>query len=82
LPCVDNGTTCQTFFFSNSARQSNALLCSYTVGAGLDWARTRNIFARGEFEFMQFAPISNIVWPAAASAPGSNSEARLKRACF
>src|SRR5262249_17049054 len=51
-------------------------------GAGLDWALTPNIFARGEFEFVQFAPISNIVWPAAASAPGSNSEALLKRACF
>jgi site-specific DNA recombinase len=27
---------------------------------GLDWALTQNIFVRGEFDFVQFAPISNI----------------------
>jgi outer membrane immunogenic protein len=52
--------TCSDFLFLNSAGQSNALLWGYTVGAGLDWAVTRNIFVRGEFEFVQFAPISNI----------------------
>src|SRR5262249_8135960 len=52
--------TCQDFLFLNSAGQNNALLWGYTVGAGLDWAITPNIFARGEFEFVQFAPISNI----------------------
>jgi outer membrane immunogenic protein len=52
--------TCAFFSFSNQAGQSNALLWGYTVGAGLDWAVTRNVFVRGEFEFVQFAPISNI----------------------
>jgi outer membrane immunogenic protein len=52
--------TCQVFLFSNSAGQSNALLWGYTAGAGLDWMLTPNIFVRGEFEFVQFAPISNI----------------------
>jgi outer membrane immunogenic protein len=47
-------------FFSASAGQNNALLWGYTVGAGLDWALTPNIFVRGEFEFVQFAPINNI----------------------
>jgi outer membrane immunogenic protein len=40
--------------------QSNALLWGYTVGAGLDWMLTPNFFLRGEFDFDQFAPISNI----------------------
>ncbi|MGO9400187.1 MAG: outer membrane protein, partial [Xanthobacteraceae bacterium] len=52
--------TCQDFFFFNNAGQSNALLYGFSVGAGLDWALTQNIFLRGEFEFIQFAPISNI----------------------
>jgi opacity protein-like surface antigen len=30
------------------------------VGAGLDWAVTQHFFLRGEFEFVQFAPISSI----------------------
>jgi len=70
LPCDPHVTaTCQNFFFSNAAGQNNALLWGYTVGAGLDWALTPNIFARGEFEFVQFAP-----WPAVASAPASSSK--------
>ena len=52
--------TCSDFLFFNSAGQNNALLWGWTVGAGLDWALTRNIFVRGEFEFVEFAPISNI----------------------
>jgi outer membrane immunogenic protein len=71
FPCVDNGTTCQTFFFSNSAGQNNALLWGYTVGAGLDWALTPNIFARGEFEFVQFAPITNIAVSVASGRVGA-----------
>ena len=35
-------------------------LWGYSVGAGLDWALTPNIFLRGEFDFDQFAPISNV----------------------
>jgi hypothetical protein len=30
------------------------------VGGGLEWALTPNIFLRGEFDFDQFVPISNI----------------------
>ena len=63
--------TCQTFFFLNSAGQNNALLWGYTVGAGLDWALTPNIFARGEFEFVQFAPISNIAVSVASGRVGA-----------
>jgi outer membrane immunogenic protein len=64
------GAPCQDFFFLNSAGQSNALLWGYTVGAGLDWALTPNIFVRGEFEFVQFAPISNIAVSVASGRVG------------
>jgi outer membrane immunogenic protein len=46
-----------------SAGQNNALLWGYSVGFGLDWALTQNFFLRGEFEFVQFAPINSINVP-------------------
>ncbi len=60
FPCTPNGSTCQNFIFSNSAGQGNAPLYGFSVGAGLDWALTQNVFLRGELEYIQFAPISNI----------------------
>jgi outer membrane immunogenic protein len=63
--------TCQDFPFSNSAGQNNALLWGYSVGAGLDWALTQNFFLRGEFEFVQFAPISNINVPLVSGRLGA-----------
>ncbi len=63
--------TCASFSFANSAGQNNALLWGYTVGAGLDWALTPNIFARAEFEFVQFAPISNIAVSVASGRVGA-----------
>ena len=51
---------CGGFPLTVGAGQNNALLWGYSVGAGLDWALTRNFFLRGEFQFVQFAPISNI----------------------
>ena len=61
VPCDPNVTpTCQNFFYPNSAGQNNALLYGFSVGGGLDWALTQNVFVRGEFDFVQFAPISNI----------------------
>jgi opacity protein-like surface antigen len=68
--------TCVNYDFTNATGQNNALLWGYTVGAGLDWALTPNIFVRGEFEFVQFArsPTFRSRWRAAASAPASNSK--------
>ena len=51
---------CVGFPLTPGAGQSNLLLWGYSVGAGLDWALTPNIFLRGEFDFDQFAPLSNI----------------------
>ncbi len=56
-------TECQGFPLTSSAGQSNALLWGVSAGGGLDWAVTRNVFLRGEFEFIQFAPITNISVP-------------------
>jgi outer membrane immunogenic protein len=51
---------CAGFPLNLASSQSNALLWGYSVGAGLDWMLTPNFFLRGEFDFDQFAPISNI----------------------
>jgi outer membrane immunogenic protein len=63
FPCDTRLSTCVDFNYPNSAGQSNALLWGFSVGGGLDWAVTRNVFLRGEFEFIQFAPITNINVP-------------------
>jgi outer membrane immunogenic protein len=71
--CLQTGITtaaCQFFSFTNSAGQNNALLWGFSVGAGLDWALTPNFFLRGEFEFVQFAPISNINLPLVSGRVG------------
>jgi outer membrane immunogenic protein len=58
--CDPTLPTCVNFDLSNSAGQNNALLWGFSAGGGLDWAVTQNFFLRGEFEFVQFAPISSI----------------------
>ncbi len=52
--------TCINYSFANSDGRNGALLYGLSVGAGLDWAMTQNIFLRSEFEFIQFAPMANI----------------------
>jgi outer membrane immunogenic protein len=72
--CLQTGVstpTCSFFSFTNSAGQDNALLWGFSVGAGLDWALTQNFFLRGEFEFVQFAPISNINVPLVSGRVGA-----------
>jgi outer membrane immunogenic protein len=51
---------CGGFPLDPGSAQSNALLWGYSVGAGLDLQLMPNVFLRGEFDFDQFAPISNI----------------------
>jgi outer membrane immunogenic protein len=59
LTCT-GGLSCVGYPLTPSSGQSNALLYGYSVGAGLDWALTLNVFVRGEFEFIQFAPVNSI----------------------
>jgi outer membrane immunogenic protein len=52
--------TCAGFPLAPTAGQNDALLYGVSVGAGLDWALTPNLFLRSELEFVQFASISNL----------------------
>lgn len=61
FPCDATAPTCVDYNYGNSAGQNGVLLYGFSVGGGLDWAVTQNIFLRGEFEYVQFAPISSIV---------------------
>ena len=62
---------CSGFPLTASAGQSNALLWGISVGGGLDWALTQNFFLRGEFEFIQFAPITNLNVPVISGRLGA-----------
>jgi outer membrane immunogenic protein len=59
LTCI-GGAPCTGFPQTPGAGQSNALLYGLSIGGGLEWAVTPNVFLRGEFEFVQFADISSI----------------------
>jgi outer membrane immunogenic protein len=60
VPCTPAPGTCIDYDFGGTANKSNALFYGFSVGAGLDWAVTSNIFVRGEYEFIQFAPVANL----------------------
>jgi outer membrane immunogenic protein len=61
VPCDPNTVpTCFDYDLTNGASKTSALLYGFVVGGGLDVAVTQNIFVRGEYEFMQFAPFANI----------------------
>jgi opacity protein-like surface antigen len=53
--------SCVDFSFGNTASQSSALLYGVSVGGGVDYAVTQNVFARAEVEYIQFAAISHIL---------------------
>lgn len=63
FPCVASADVyCSSIFSSSYADGKNpALMYGFSVGGGLDYALTQNLFLRGEFEFVQFAPIASIV---------------------
>jgi len=59
-PCTPAPGACVDFSFPNSTGGSGVFFYGFSVGGGLDVALTPNIFLRGEYEYVQFAPISNI----------------------
>jgi outer membrane immunogenic protein len=60
-PCLATSTpSCSPFAFSASSGRDSQVLVGFTAGLGLDVAVTRNIFLRGEYEFVQFAPVSGV----------------------
>jgi outer membrane immunogenic protein len=52
---------CVPFSFTGTAGKNGEWMVGFTVGGGLDVALTRNVFLRAEYEFVQFAPIANLV---------------------
>ncbi len=70
LTCV-GGLECVGYPLFPSAGQNNTLLWGFSVGGGLDWALTQNFFLRGEFEFVQFAPIDSINVPIVSGRIGA-----------
>ena len=51
---------CVPFSFTGTAGKNGEWLYGFTVGAGLDVALTKNVFLRGEYEFVQFAPVDKV----------------------
>jgi opacity protein-like surface antigen len=48
------------FSFTQSQGKNSALLWGYTGGAGFEWALTPTIFARADYEYIQWQPLSEI----------------------
>lgn len=62
FPCDPSYELCSSVFsVSSSDSKNSALMYGFSVGGGLDFALTSNIFVRGEFEFVQFAPLAGIL---------------------
>lgn len=58
----DPGSTpsCGPFAFTSLSGMNGDLLYGFTVGGGLDYAVTQNIFLRAEFEYIRFAQTLSI----------------------
>jgi outer membrane immunogenic protein len=62
VPCnFTLSPTCVDFSYPNSESQNNAILYGGSVGLGLDYALTSNIFLRGEIEYVRFLPLDDIL---------------------
>ena len=48
------------FAYANSDGQNSALMYGFSVGGGMDVAVTANLFLRGEFEYVRFAPLADM----------------------
>jgi outer membrane immunogenic protein len=63
-PCTPSGPAtpaCVPFSFTGTAGKNGEWLVGFAFGGGLDVALTRNVFLRAEYEYVQFAPIANLV---------------------
>ena len=60
--CLANPTPCVTvpFSFTGTAGQNSEWLYGGTIGAGLDFALTRNFFVRAEYEYIYFSPVASL----------------------
>ena len=62
-PCTPGGPmpACAPFSFTGTAGKTGEWMYGFTFGGGLDVALTRNVFLRAEYEYVQFAPIANLI---------------------
>lgn len=51
---------CVPFSFATTAGKNSEWLYGFTVGGGLNYAVTQNIFLRAEYEFVQFSPVAGV----------------------
>jgi outer membrane immunogenic protein len=51
---------CGTFSQTATTGRNSQVLVGFDAGLGLDVLLTQNIFLRGEYEFVQFAPVSGV----------------------
>jgi outer membrane immunogenic protein len=56
-----SNATCTGFAFSATAGRNSAVLYGGAAGLGLDYAITRNVFLRGEYEYLRFAPFDDVL---------------------
>jgi outer membrane immunogenic protein len=56
-----NVPPCTPFSFTGTAGKNGEWMVGFTFGGGLDVALTRNVFLRAEYEYVQFAPIANLI---------------------
>lgn len=56
-----NVPPCTPFSFTATTGRDSQVLVGFSVGLGIDYAITPNIFLRGEYEYTQFAPEAGIL---------------------
>jgi len=59
-PLPGGGFSAFNFSFTDSQNKSGAYMWGFTGGFGLEWALTSNIFARADYEYVQFSPVWQI----------------------
>jgi outer membrane immunogenic protein len=68
IPCAGN-ETCESFAAGN-AETGNAWLYGFDAGIGVDVAVMRNVFLRGELEYVHFFPMRGITLDFATASAG------------
>lgn len=72
LPCDPaTSATCLDFSVPSSDGETSVLMYGFSVGGGFDVALTSNIFLRGEFEYVRFAPLADILVSVASARAGA-----------
>ena len=69
--CGVPAAPCVPFSFTGTAGQNGEFLYGVAVGGGLDYLVTPNIFVRGEFEYIRFAPVADTVIAIATARVGA-----------